>query len=318
MYKCSECGFEYKVKPDYCDCGNDSFEEIITEAECNNESKEIKSVLQESLLKRNLPSILFLICCIILSFVILFFIGNPKDVPMEQKNIKEEKNINIPDIDKIWNDEKPKYIPPKKVEQPQEEAIQPKITKVELKKEPIVISKPKLEIKSKPVVIQKTQPIVKQQPKVQTTSKPRQTKPELKKQNAVQNTQVQPTQQKIQPQVVQQQVQPSNIQTTPKKTINPEELKQYKKALRNKIASNIDFLNIAGDGSCILSFNISSSGALLNRKFISQSQNTSLNDAVYSAMLKVSSFKAPPSGYKNETMKLTVKISGGNFSVSLE
>ena len=28
MYKCTECGMEYEVKPDYCDCGNDEF--IIT------------------------------------------------------------------------------------------------------------------------------------------------------------------------------------------------------------------------------------------------------------------------------------------------
>ena len=26
MYRCKECGAEYEVKPDYCDCGNDEFE----------------------------------------------------------------------------------------------------------------------------------------------------------------------------------------------------------------------------------------------------------------------------------------------------
>ena len=25
MYKCKECGTEYETKPDYCDCGNDTF-----------------------------------------------------------------------------------------------------------------------------------------------------------------------------------------------------------------------------------------------------------------------------------------------------
>ena len=28
MYKCKECGAEYKEKPDYCDCGNDEFEGV--------------------------------------------------------------------------------------------------------------------------------------------------------------------------------------------------------------------------------------------------------------------------------------------------
>ena len=30
MYKCKECGAEYKEKPDYCDCGNDEFEGVNT------------------------------------------------------------------------------------------------------------------------------------------------------------------------------------------------------------------------------------------------------------------------------------------------
>ena len=31
MYKCNECGAEYKIKPEYCDCGNDEFTEIVSE-----------------------------------------------------------------------------------------------------------------------------------------------------------------------------------------------------------------------------------------------------------------------------------------------
>ena len=30
MFKCKECGTEYETKPDYCDCGNNTFEEIIS------------------------------------------------------------------------------------------------------------------------------------------------------------------------------------------------------------------------------------------------------------------------------------------------
>ena len=28
MFKCKECGCEYDKKPDYCDCGNNTFDEI--------------------------------------------------------------------------------------------------------------------------------------------------------------------------------------------------------------------------------------------------------------------------------------------------
>jgi len=103
MYKCSECGMEYKIKPDYCDCGNDTFIGIIKEEK---ETKKHTAVIQNSILKENMPSIIFLIFCIILSFLILFFIGNPKE-QIKKETKKQEKINNIPDIDDIWNDEIP-------------------------------------------------------------------------------------------------------------------------------------------------------------------------------------------------------------------
>ena len=27
MFRCKECGLEYKEKPDYCDCGKDTFDD---------------------------------------------------------------------------------------------------------------------------------------------------------------------------------------------------------------------------------------------------------------------------------------------------
>ena len=37
MYKCSECGTEFEIKPDYCDCGNNTFEQIKSISQVNNE-----------------------------------------------------------------------------------------------------------------------------------------------------------------------------------------------------------------------------------------------------------------------------------------
>ena len=31
MYRCTECNTEYETCPQYCECGNDTFEEIIEE-----------------------------------------------------------------------------------------------------------------------------------------------------------------------------------------------------------------------------------------------------------------------------------------------
>ena len=42
MFRCKECGSEFDIKPDYCDCGNDTFEEIVEKAEPVIEEKSIK------------------------------------------------------------------------------------------------------------------------------------------------------------------------------------------------------------------------------------------------------------------------------------
>ena len=91
----------------------------------------------------------------------------------------------------------------------------------------------------------------------------------------------------------------------------------YKIGLRNKIAQKINFANVIGDGTCVVSFNIASNGALQNRKFQQQSDNFTLNDVVYNAVMQTPAYNPPPTGYRNETMRLTVKMINGNFEVSL-
>ena len=101
-------------------------------------------------------------------------------------------------------------------------------------------------------------------------------------------------------------------------TQNEISLNSYKIGLRNKIGSHIDFASVAGDGACAVTFKIDVNGKLINRKFVQQSENTSLNDAVYNAMLAVPNYKTPPSTYKDNTLKLSVKFISGNFEVSLD
>ena len=96
------------------------------------------------------------------------------------------------------------------------------------------------------------------------------------------------------------------------------ELAAYKVALRNKIGGNINFAAVIGDGRCAITFKLDSSGNLVNRAFSQQSDNDSLNDAVYAAMMQNPTFKAPPAGYKNETLTLSVRMYGGQFEVDLK
>ena len=97
---------------------------------------------------------------------------------------------------------------------------------------------------------------------------------------------------------------PTNTQTAKKTTssANKQEL-----ANSSSVASSF-FAN---------SFKISNSGQLTNRNFAVQSENTSLNDVVYRAMMQTPSYIAPPQGYNGETLRLSVKIYSGSFEVSL-
>ena len=51
MFKCKECGSEFDNKPDYCDCGNDTFEEIISEIKAQEESRKDRQKKKEQFLK---------------------------------------------------------------------------------------------------------------------------------------------------------------------------------------------------------------------------------------------------------------------------
>lgn len=125
MYKCVECGAEYKTKPDYCDCGNDRFETIEE--------------------KKKDYSILFLLLCVILSVVILSFSTDNKDNKIT-KTIPEPVQT-------------PKQIPQPKAQQPKQ---QPKQSKQQPQQQPQPksqaksITQQKTIVKPKPVIVADT------------------------------------------------------------------------------------------------------------------------------------------------------------------
>lgn len=304
MFRCKECQAEYETKPDYCDCGNDTFDEIKTEVQKSEPKEVIKEkvvetkpeppqpetqpkieVTQENTVSKisKQPSDIstfawiFFAICIILSLLVIFVIGNPtakEDLTIEQK-VESQTNDKLPNIDDLWNNKLPK-IEVKTIEQKPEIPVQ-----VETKKKSINDA---------------PQPAK----KVQSTSKKPATNTVAKTTKTIQKA-------------------PTNTQTAKKttSTVNKQELANYKINLRNKIASRIDFASIVGDGSCVVSFKISNSGQLINRNFAVQSENTSLNDVVYRAMMQTPSYIAPPQGYNGETLRLSVKIYSGSFEVSL-
>ena len=339
MYKCSECGKTFSQKPDYCDCGNDTFE-IMPD---NNPPKAApsyiryeqqnpasKSSVQGSIDKK---SVLILAFCIILSIFSLLFINIGSD---EDKSTSENKpasnkiaNKNIPSIDEIWIESKIKKTG-NTVANKQETQSIPIVSDVintynNVKNQisaPVQKSNVYNQKASTPVYnTYKPSSTVKKTSSANKAAAPKKTvaKTTTSNTNVKTNTtnKSNATAAKQSSSVTKKVSAKPSAQPAVNTAAMQKEYQNYKIGLRNKIASNINFVNVVGDGSCVVSFKIDSSGNLVNRAFSQQSINDSLNDAVYSAMMNTPSYKTPPAAYKNQTLKLSVKMSGGNFEVNL-
>lgn len=188
MYKCSECGTEYEIKPEYCDCGNDTFEEVSTpkiqEQEVKPEQKIVikptpkKTELHTSTQRLEQPksksvekpaydysgikkffdpvSTVIFLCLIGLSMYVTWIGYDPEFYAKKAESAKiqkVEKIENIPEIDSYWNNT-PVAAP----------AVVPKV-------EPV---------KNEQKIVQLVEQVFKPQPKQQTTVKPAvQAKPQV-------------------------------------------------------------------------------------------------------------------------------------------
>ncbi len=346
MFKCKECGCEYELKPDFCDCGNDEFEEFgITENKTteepakkviNNEPKPaqefVKEIKKEQIHKQEKKSfkeqypeierfkssldpvslIIFTIC-IILSFVVIFFAWNPAEQTSEKTETKQETITNIPPIDKFWNNALPKVIEPEKKPEPKKEIVEKVI--------PVIKPVQQQVVKQQPAKI----PAIKQAAPKTTTIKLTKTtntktvaqskaqeKAKLEAEKAKQDAEAKAK--KEAELKAKQDAEAKARQSAAAK----QELSAYKTNLRNTIGYKIDFTKVVGDGSCVVAFKISPSGQLTNRSFAQQSTNITLNDAVYKAIMATPKFTPPPSGYNNETLNLHIRFYNGNFEITLK
>ncbi|MBR1461707.1 TonB C-terminal domain-containing protein [bacterium] len=155
MYKCSECGAEYEVKPEYCDCGNDTFEEIAPAPSVQTINKDEKFIVNtpQKKLEREIPkfspkpapkqqsynyekiknffdpisTILFLCCIGFAIYITLIGYDFNKPVETVEKEQVQEAATpqNIPSVDAFWDNTpvSPKVVPVKRVEAAQESRI---------------------------------------------------------------------------------------------------------------------------------------------------------------------------------------------------
>lgn len=356
MYRCRECGAEFEVKPDFCDCGNDTFEEVfdkiedVTIAPLRRKTfEEQYPGISEFLQTLDPISVIVFIFCIILSVLALIFIKPDEQEIAESVKSKEAvtKNINVADINSFWNDTPPRQIE-MAVHNQETQTIVEKFIDILPKQEPQKTSQTP---KQQPQKVQTPKPQPKttnqtkankpssQKPKVskpaqnvqktpQQTAKPN-SQPKLAQQTQKQPSQANNTAQKPVSNTQQQPSQNTNSQTSVQKVQQvdnsaviqaqaaAQELKKYKNGLRNTLFSKINFTKVYGNGACIVDFQINSNGKLVNRSFSKQSTNNTLNDEVYSAIINTPVYKVPPSSYNGQTLHFSVKFENGNYEVSL-
>ncbi|MCM1265053.1 MAG: TonB C-terminal domain-containing protein [Candidatus Gastranaerophilales bacterium] len=166
MYICSECGQKYKLKPDYCDCGNDIFNEI-------EDSHRKVNILKKY--DMNVFSVVFFVLCLVLSaFVLLFF---PKVSEVQKHEPVVLKPIsNIPSLDTFWKESSPVVVEEMVVqEEPPKEVVSTTVKKPVQNPELKKVTSPKSQnvLKPKTVNVNQTSAVQKTTPKpiVKDTSK---------------------------------------------------------------------------------------------------------------------------------------------------
>ena len=345
MYKCTECGMEYEVKPDYCDCGNDEFvitvEEkkegnVIWEEEKgfgypidensyeNNKKIQQKEAIKEKtnasepeiyrpkleLPKTDPISLTIFLICLVLSVIIAFLPVKTNENTNIIKTKETKITKNIPSIDKFWNNTMPAAA---------EKPVIPEPVAVKVVTPVRTAAKPAAKPAGKPVQTKKTAPkqtTVKLQknPAVSTAEQAKKAEEAKKKAEEAKKAEAA---RKAAEQAKKYEEVKKHAEDMQQTMYNKQELANYKANLRNTIGKKIDFTKVIGDGDCIISFAVDKSGRLVNGAFAKQSTNMTLNDAVYKAFMSSRNFTAPPSGYKDETLKLYVRFYNGNFEISL-
>lgn len=358
MYKCTECGQEYKVKPEYCDCGNNEF--VITISEETNSQNEIVPEKQEPqpdnrvhteetnsvnqnnfntldkttyIPKRNIDiiSLTIFLLCIILSILIIF-VWKVKENPVISDNssdVTKEQITNLPSIDKLWKENSIKQEveqqitnnkePQTSVASRQESKAPVKtVQKVNIQKSKLTTSKTKAKANKNRTVSPsglKTTSTAKTNGATAQNAKEQQ---EKAMKQAQENKEKAEAAKKAQEAKIKAEAEAYAAANAAKKAaVNKQEYETYKISLRNTIAKKIDFTKVIGDGSCIITFKLKSTGELTNRNFAQQSQNITLNNAVYKAIISTPSYNPPPSGYNNQTLRLNISFKNGNFEISL-
>lgn len=118
MYRCIECKAVFETKLDYCDCGNDEFEEFynaappVQQQSFSQETQNLPPVAKKVYNFKEIASMAIFTICIILSIFAWIFVGRDASGQKNSHNSSQQGagstiNYNIPDINDIWDNTLP-------------------------------------------------------------------------------------------------------------------------------------------------------------------------------------------------------------------
>ncbi len=118
MYRCLECNTVFNIKPDYCDCGNDTFDSVQANPLPTQDSQVYYSepaTVQVPVNKKPtdikaLTSNIIFGLCILLSILAWLFIGNNSSSSSSKgtdSDINASSGSHIPDISQVWDSTPP-------------------------------------------------------------------------------------------------------------------------------------------------------------------------------------------------------------------
>lgn len=123
MYRCTECNTEYEVCPDFCECGNDTFEEIQDVNDVQEEyyerpvkKKKVKKIspeeaaeLREEALDKK-KAMITVGVSLILCFIILFLPPHrAKKIKKQSVAVENPRDSKIIDVDSYWDSSLPSH-----------------------------------------------------------------------------------------------------------------------------------------------------------------------------------------------------------------
>ncbi len=334
IYKCKNCGKVYYEHTDYCECGNNSFVLIKSTRNTNSvndvDFKSINTDTEE--IHKNSQKTLFAASIFYFIFSIIFFvILIYKAMKMPSTNINNSQKVStteiqkesIPLVDEYW-DNTPVINTNSIKEKDAKKLEKQKVTlDIEKLKNNNTINSIQLEQKAQSS--KENNKTAKNQVNKQKISDSGQNKKEIKnpKPEKVNIEEQYKQKQETNADKSKQTVSKENEKITNEEikkeaAANAEELSKYKARLRQHLFSYFPILNVQGIGTAKVGFSIADDGKLLNRRFIIQSENKTLNDALYHMLMQTPYYNPPPKGYKGEELILKMEYDNGHYRFSYE